>query len=691
MLFLTKFLPELFTTTPMSSPGGVRHFQDVSDSTSLAGSEFAVAWRDVQTPGGGIISRTVDVGAGIFDSAGKLIVSEVVDTGAVNYLAEDYKPSVTTLSNGNWVVAWDHTQSTPGGFGPSTAYADIFSPTGQMVGSRITIVTTSGSISGLVNQPTVVITPLPGNEFVATWVQLDSSTTYGIHGQIYSGTGQTIGSQFLVETGSAFATPLITPLANDRFLSAWFSTAGIQGQIFDINGNQVGGTLSLEPVSTSNAAVAGFANGNFVLTWEVSNGSAGKDVHAQLFDPTGAKIGSEIAVNTVTNRDQTQPAIVVLPDDSFVISWTDASVFQPVIKLQHFDSNGALLGSETLVNTLSAVSAESSLAVVGTDELLVSWSATFPPPPESQNASGIDSQLFKLTPAPVQPAHNDINRDGHSDVLFYNDNGATAVWEMNGARIQLAAGLGALSPGSKIAGTGDFDGDQLSDLLLQDNNGSVAMWEMFGTTIKLAAGVGPLPAGFSVAGTGDFDGDQRTDVVLQRADGAVALWEMNGPTIKLAVGAGSLPSGYKVAGTGDFDGDGRADLLLSNGSHVALWEMNGASVKLAAGVGSIPTNNIIAGTGDFNGDGHTDVLFKDSNNFVSMWELDGPTIKLGAGVGFLPAGYDIAGTGDLNGDGKTDLLLHDSAGHVATWEMNGPTVQLAAGIGALTSDFHIIA
>jgi hypothetical protein len=64
-----------------------------------------------------------------------------------------------------------------------------------------------------------------------------------------------------------------------------------------------------------------------------------------------------------------------------------------------------------------------------------------------------------------------------------------------------------------IVGIGDFNGDSHADLLWRDNTGIVAIWEMNGTQIlnPTSAAVANVP-GWSVAGVGDFNGDGRSDI-----------------------------------------------------------------------------------------------------------------------------------------------------------------------------------
>jgi hypothetical protein len=109
---------------------------------------------------------------------------------------------------------------------------------------------------------------------------------------------------------------------------------------------------------------------------------------------------------------------------------------------------------------------------------------------------------------------------------------------MNGTSI-IGGGLVANNPGPtwQIKGTGDFYGDGHTDILWQNDNGSVAIWDMNGTSIiggGLVSDPGPT---WHIKGTGDFNNDGHTDIAFQNDDGTVAIWEMNGTNI---IGGGAV-------------------------------------------------------------------------------------------------------------------------------------------------------
>ena len=187
--------------------------------------------------------------------------------------------------------------------------------------------------------------------------------------------------------------------------------------------------------------------------------------------------------------------------------------------------------------------------------------------------------------------------DAYSDIVLQNDNGSVALWQIGGANtlggggIIVGGGLVASNPGPSwhVEGTGNFFGDGHAAILFQNDNGSVALWDMSGLNIVAGGLVASDPgSSWHIKGTGDFFGDGHTDIALQNNDGTVALWEMSGTTI-IAGGLVSDPGpSWHVKATGDYNGDGHTDIALQNDDGtVAVWDMNGISI-VGGGIVSNP-------------------------------------------------------------------------------------------------------
>ena len=72
-------------------------------------------------------------------------------------------------------------------------------------------------------------------------------------------------------------------------------------------------------------SVAVDADGDFVVAWQ-SYGQEGSDygVYAQRYDASGAAVGSEFRVNTITSNTQAAPSVAVDADGDFVVAWASS-------------------------------------------------------------------------------------------------------------------------------------------------------------------------------------------------------------------------------------------------------------------------------------------------------------------------------------------------------------------------------
>jgi hypothetical protein len=157
------------------------------------------------------------------------------------------------------------------------------------------------------------------------------------------------------------------------------------------------------------------------------------------------------------------------------------------------------------------------------------------------NPSAITSRVPKIvsqfevtpnafTPPPViAPARNDFNGDKKAEILWRNDDGRVATWQMDGATVSSSGSTSTPSVDTtwKNAGTGDFNGDGKSDILWRNSTtGNVAVWTMNGNTItsSVLTSTPTLDQSWKTAGTGDFNGDGKADILWRNDNGSVALW-----------------------------------------------------------------------------------------------------------------------------------------------------------------------
>jgi serralysin len=304
-----------------------------------------------------------------------------------------------------------------------------------------------------------------------------------------------------------------------------------------------------------------------------------------------------------------------------------------------------------------------------------------------------------------------FNGDGGTgsfgDLFLYTDQGNNAAWLMNqNVRQGTGADLQFTGPSWHMKAAAEFDsqGPLFSDLLWQNDSGALALWQMNGTAAQNKTNLPSVDPSWHVVAANDFDGNRSADILFQNNNGALAIWEFQSnpmgttfpPVIKPG---GQLPvdqpvdPSWHVAATGDTDGDNRSGILFQNNNGaLAIWEsanmVTGGPGQVVhfttqADLGNVGTTWHVKGMGDFNGDGRADIIFQHDSGALAIWELGGPSGTSIIGQFNLPSvgpTWHVVGVRDMNADAKADLVFQNDNGAVAVWENFSPT-------GAQTATF----
>ena len=263
------------------------------------------------------------------------------------------EPDVAALSDGGWVTVWRSDNQDGSGAG---VFGQRFDATGAPVGGefRVNAVTQGGqhqpAVAGLAGGP------LAGG-FVAVWYDAGASAGGYVRARLYGADGTPTSDEIRVAT-----TVLSTNQQPD---------------------------------------VASFADGGFVAVWS-GWASGGYDIRAQRFDPSGAQVGGEIVVNTTAAGSQTEPQVVVTADGGFAVVWTDQNPSDGSgygIYTQRFAANGAAVGGEVLVNTVTASNQwEPSIGALTDGGTVIAWRSDSG---LDGSAAGVFAQRFAADGTPV--------------------------------------------------------------------------------------------------------------------------------------------------------------------------------------------------------------------------------------------------------------------------------------------------
>ncbi|MCC5898875.1 MAG: S8 family serine peptidase [Phormidium sp. BM_Day4_Bin.17] len=366
-------------------------FQWLPSVTGLSDEGFVVTWESEGQDGS---EGSGSIHGQRYDSNGNAVGSEF----QVNTYNNDnhWRPSVTDLTDGGFVVTWESSGSQGG------IYGQRYDSKGSAVGSEFQVINTYDYN----NQRNPSVTGLSDRGFVVTWENYDADGPRGnIYGQRYDSNSNAVGSEFQVNTYTDDwqRRPSVADLSDGGFVVTWTSKGqdgsgdGIYGQRYDSNGNTVGSEFQVNTYTDDlqlRQSVTGLSDGGFVVTWE-SWGQDGSEssVYGQRYDSNGNSVGSEFQINTYTDDWQVGPSVTDLPDGGFVVTWTsngqDGSgrgVFG-----QRYNSNGNAIGSEFQVNTYTEGNQRfSSVAGLANGRFVVTWQS------DGQDGSGygVFGQIF---------------------------------------------------------------------------------------------------------------------------------------------------------------------------------------------------------------------------------------------------------------------------------------------------------
>ncbi|MCG7392258.1 cadherin domain-containing protein [Microvirga sp. ACRRW] len=290
--------------------------------TALPDGGWIVTWvsqgQDVSWNGGIYQQRYDKNGVALF-ATDKLV------NGSVTF--DQSQPSVTTLSDGGWVVTW--VSEGQDGSGPGV-FQQRYNASGTAIGTEAKV---NALTDGNQNRP--VVTALKDGGWIVTWESHTTSGAHAIYQQRYSASGVASAATDLpVETTASDykVYPSITALADGGWIVTWttYSTGGdIVQQHFNKDGvalfsapQRINATLSglQEP-----AIVTALKDGGWVVVWQsAGQDGSGNGIYLQAFDKDGNAAGpADMLVNTTTAGNQEMPSVTAL-SDGWIVTWQSA-------------------------------------------------------------------------------------------------------------------------------------------------------------------------------------------------------------------------------------------------------------------------------------------------------------------------------------------------------------------------------
>ncbi|MDX8355418.1 tandem-95 repeat protein [Cognatiyoonia sp. IB215182] len=380
---VSEFLVNDFTHNSQTNPS----------ITELANGNFVVTWQSLDRQQGDTSGYAIK--AGIFDANGVEIVSEFLVNDFT--VGTQWRPSVTALANGHFVVIWESDDGQQGDTSHTAIKARVFDADGAEIVSEFRVNEFSGG-----SQYAPSVTALANDQFVVTWSsaygQQGDTSSSAVKARIFDASGDEIVSEFLVNefTNDSQWIPSVTTLANGNFVVTWSSRDGQQGdtegaavkaRIFDANGDEIVNEFLVNEFTDGwqwATSVTALANSRFVVTWASDDQQQGDDgwaIKARIFDANGVEVVSEFLVNEFTNNSQVDPSVTALANGHFVVTWESldgqqGDTSQTAIKARIFDADGNEIVSEFLVNEFTGGSQYApSVTALANGHFVVTWTS----------------------------------------------------------------------------------------------------------------------------------------------------------------------------------------------------------------------------------------------------------------------------------------------------------------------------
>lgn len=165
-------------------------------------------------------------------------------------------------------------------------------------------------------------------------------------------------------------------------------------------------------------------------------------------------------------------------------------------------------------------------------------------------------------------------------VFWHSDQGEVVFWDTSGASSP-RAWLGQASLDWRVTAIADTTGDGAADVIFQNQDGRVALWQVTGSAVVAQAVIDIVTPDWRLVAAGDLNGDGRADLLYRNgADNRLVARFLDGFA---GIGdnqvIGIASTDWNIADLRDMNGDGREDILWRNPSgDFAVWTMDGARV-----------------------------------------------------------------------------------------------------------------
>lgn len=440
-------------------PGNQQDFSFSRDGDQIVITEIAAPQNQISSDDNGMIS---------FDDGNITVITEPDNAIAASNSSLDESPSLTTLSDGGYVLSWTTWGSLFGG--------DFDGITVQRFSADGTLLKESRIAMAEVEETSV--TALADGKFILAWGAENANDTSSIFTQQFDANGNTSGSRVLVGTTLAnreVEDTCVTVLADGKYAVTWLEgridqVSTEQGSVLDnaefdgddnifddgkypmaaidlkakIYSNGIAGsTLTLYSGSAAQGELDDYqiitkGDGSFWAAWSIDTPTGQLDdqgnvlyeasFFAQKFNSNGTPASNATTLQqNIAGYGGNSHLDAVKVSDGFIASW----VFDGDIYTQHYDQNFSNPGEPIKAIDDQSWNSAASLSSLSTGGYLLSWVA-------DGQSTEICAQRFNADGTPIDPAPilvatvpDGLDALSNPEAATFTDGSFVISWELN--------------------------------------------------------------------------------------------------------------------------------------------------------------------------------------------------------------------------------------------------------------------
>ena len=420
-------------------------------SATIGGDHIAVIWIDYSYTGDDTSGAAVR--GQVLNADGTKFGSEfLVNTSATG----DQIPfGLAPLGDGQFIVAWND-PTTVSYSGVQIVRAQIFNEDGSKSGGEFDIQNISSHyLTG------AQLVGLADGHFFASW---SDNIAHANYGQLFNADGTAAASAVDL---TALYYRYLTALPDGDLLatrSGWNGSGySFYGYILNSDGTPTGTTFQSSVASgIQSYDVQPLPDGRLIFSWfgYPLSGGGSNEIFAEILNADGTTYEPEFVVNSSALSGGPQPAVSVLPDGHFLISWTG--------HVQLFNEDGSKSGNESLFGSIPY--GTPSVAGVADGRFLISFAEQDAATVGDGSGTAVDAQFFDprtegVTISGDDSGHqyygstfaDDISGGAGDDVLSGDAGDDTLTGGAGADRFIYSTGFGA----DRIADFNSAEGDTL--------------------------------------------------------------------------------------------------------------------------------------------------------------------------------------------------------------------------------------